>query len=128
MTTDTKKIILVVEDDVSLRKILVDKLRHENFSVLVAGNGDEGLKMALKNKPDLILLDIIMPRMNGIEMLKKLREDQWGKSASVLLLTNDDDPEHMKEILLKEDALDYLIKADWDLNSVLNIIRIKLKL
>ena len=126
MTTEVKKKILVVEDDLPLRKILVEKLNNEDFSTLVASNGIEGLKVALKNKPDLILLDIIMPKMNGVEMLKKLREDRWGKTVSVLLLTNDDDPEHMRETL-KDNAIDYLIKADWDLDTVINIIKTKLK-
>lgn len=127
MDTNTKKKVLIVEDDESLRNVLADKLKHEDFAVLEAKDGEEGLKLALKNKPDIILLDIIMPKMDGIEMLKKLREDQWGKTVSVLLLTNDTDPQHMIETL-KVNASDYLIKSEWELEAVIKKIKETLKL
>lgn len=120
------KIILIVEDDIAMSDALGNKLVGERFKVLTARDGHEGLDAALGNKPDLILLDLIMPRMNGIEMLRKLREDKWGKSVPVLVLTNDDNPESMRQTL-KDDAIDYLIKTDWDLESVIKKIKSKLK-
>ncbi len=77
MDTQTKK-ILVVEDDVPELNALRDKFTREGFSILTAKNGEEGLAIALREHPDLILLDIIMPVMDGITMLVKLREDSWG--------------------------------------------------
>jgi DNA-binding response OmpR family regulator len=127
MDTNSKKKILIVDDENALRNILEDKLKHEGFLALTAKDGDEGLIIALKNKPDLILLDIIMPKMNGVNMLKKLREDQWGGKVPVLLLTNDSDPEHMRESL-KNNATDYLIKSDWELTDVIQKIKETLKL
>jgi DNA-binding response OmpR family regulator len=126
MEPNIKKRVLIVEDDTALRNVLGDKLEYEDFFILIAKNGEEGLKMALKNKPDLILLDILMPKMNGVDMLKQLRLDNWGRTVPVLLLTNDSNPEHMRQTL-KDNAVDYLIKADWDLNSVIKIIKTKLK-
>jgi two-component system response regulator MprA len=127
MITKDKKRVLIIEDDESLKNILRDKLNYENFSVLTAKNGEEGLKIAIKTQPDIILLDILMPKMNGVQMLKKLREDSdWGKRAKILLLTNDTDPEHMSEAL-KNDAIDYLVKSDWNLESVVNIVKKKKK-
>ena len=119
--------MLIIEDNNALLNVLQDKLTLEDFSVLVAKDGEDGLKIALKNRPDLILLDIIMPKMNGVDMLKKLREDRWGKTVPVLLLTNDSNPEHMMETL-KVNASDYLIKSDWELEDVIKKIKETLRL
>ena len=127
MNLNTKKKVLVVEDDKALRNVLKDKLSHEDFSVLVAKDGEEGLVIGIKEKPDLILLDVIMPKMDGIKMLKKLRENTWGKTVQVLLFSNDDDPEHIKETLI-DNATDYLIKSDWKLEDVIKKINETLKL
>ena len=121
------KKILIVEDDRSLRNILKDKVGSEGFSVFTANDGQEGLALAIKEKPDLILLDVIMPKMSGIEMLQKLRETVWGKTVPVLLLSNDDDPEHIKETL-KDNATDYLIKSDWELEDVVKKMKETLRL
>lgn len=82
------KTILIVEDDKMLLSMYREKFVLEHFHVLLAINGDEGLKMAFENKPDLILLDFAMPVMGGLEMLKQLRVDEWGKTVSVIALTN----------------------------------------
>lgn len=79
---------LIIEDDAYIRDMFSDKFKTEGFMVLLASNGEEGLASALGNKPDIILLDIAMPKMDGIEMLKKLRTDAWGSKARVMILTN----------------------------------------
>lgn len=122
MTEVQKKTILVVEDDTALRRILQDKLTTENFSVLTAADGEAALTVFFKNLPDLILLDIYMPKMNGIEMLEKLRSDKRGENVPVLLLTNDDDPQDIKQTL-KNNATDFLIKTDWSLEDVVGRIK-----
>lgn len=114
--------ILVVEDEVQLLQSLMDKIKREGFTPLSAKNGIDGLKVALKEKPDLILLDIIMPKMDGLEMLRKLREDKWGQTVYVIVLSNDDDPIHIGQTL-KVNATDYLIKSDWSLGEI--ILKIK---
>lgn len=114
--------ILIVEDDVYLLNSLRQKLKHEGFTPISAKDGSQGLKIAIKEKPDLILLDIIMPKMDGLEMLQKLRKNPWGQTATVILLSNDDDPNHIKETL-KEDAADYLIKSDWSLEDIVAKIK-----
>ena len=127
MDKDIKKKILIVEDNQSLRHALKEAIGREDFIALVAKDGEEGLAVAFKSHPDLILLDIIMPKMNGVKMLEKLREDNWGKTVPVLLLTNDTDPEHMRETL-KDNAADYLIKSDWEIEDVVKKIKTTLKL
>ena len=112
-----KPSILVVEDEAVLRGLLVTTLRAEGYIVYEAENGKEGLKIAVKYRPRLILLDIIMPEMNGIDMLRYLREDECGKSASIVLLTNLGDRESVENA--KEfDVEEYLVKSDWSLDEL----------
>lgn len=127
MDKDLKKKILIVEDDKSLRHALEETVSREGFITMVAKDGEEGLESALKNHPDLILLDIIMPKINGVKMLQSLRDDAWGKAVPVLLLTNDTDPEHMRETL-KDNATDYLIKSDWEIEDVVKKVKTTLRL
>lgn len=125
---ENKKILVVevIEDETSLRNALHDKLSEEGFSVLGAKNGKEGLEMALKEHPDLILLDVVMPVMDGLTMLDKLRHDEWGTEVPVILLTNLPDKED-EAIRSPFGSLDYIIKSDWKLEDVVKKIREKLK-
>ena len=84
------KKILIVEDEASSRKVTYEKFTREGFEVIMAVNGEEGLKTAYAIHPDLIIMDIIMPVMDGLTMFQKLRESdgQWGKTVPVVVLTN----------------------------------------
>ena len=116
------KKILVVEDEMLLRKALRDELTSNNFEMLEAKNGEEGLATALREHPDLILLDIIMPVMDGMTMLKKLREDAWGKNVKVLMLTNLSDSEKIAEAL-EQGSYEYFIKSNWTLDALVEKIK-----
>jgi len=118
---NTKK-ILVVEDDVPLRNVISNKLEREGFAVLEARNGQEGLETALSTHPELILLDIIMPVMDGMTMLKKLREDSWGADAKVFMLTNLSDTKKVADAVM-QGSYDYLVKTDWTLEDIVTRIR-----
>jgi len=122
MENKIKKRILVVDDEASLRSALRDKLAYEGFIVLEAKDGEEGLEIALREQPDLILLDIIMPKMDGLTMLKKLRENSWGKDAKVILLTNLSDNEKVANAMAQE-TYDYLVKSDWKIADVVAKVR-----
>ena len=112
------KIVLIVEDHVPVRMALVEKLKKEGVKTLEAKDGEEGLAVALEKKPDLILLDLIMPRMSGMAMLEKLRKDEWGKHVPVIILTNlNPDDKIMREVIETEPAY-YLVKADWKIEDV----------
>lgn len=119
------KKILVVENEVSTRKILVDKLRRENFTVLEAKDGFEGLTIALAEHPDLILTDIFMPKMDGMEMLNELHKDLWGKQVAVIILSNLDDDSNVVE-KIKHSNYDYLLKVNYNLSTLIDKIKIKL--
>src|SRR5689334_6315852 len=80
--------ILIVDDEKPLLEALTDKFTREKFSTFGASDGEEGLEVAKRIQPDIILLDIVMPKMDGMTMLKLLREEPWGKDVPVILLTN----------------------------------------
>jgi len=124
MNNQAKK-ILIIEDDSALRQAVSDKLNREGYKVIEARNGQEGLDKAFTSKPDLILLDIIMPKMQGLEVLEKIREDQWGQGAEIILMTNLAEDNKVAKAL-KLGVKDYLIKGDWKLEDVLKKVREKL--
>lgn len=118
----TSKKILIIEDEFALRDTLKEVLLHEGFSVVAATDGEEGLELALREHPDLVLLDIILPRMDGITMLKKLREDAWGKGVRVILLTNVDTTKEVAAAI-EQGAYEYLVKSDWKIDDVVTMIK-----
>lgn len=122
---DSKKQVLIVEDDEPLLSVLAEKFAREGYVVGTAKNGDAGYKKALAEHPDIILLDIAMPIMDGITMLNLLRQDEWGKKAKVIMLTNLSDSEEVSKAL-EMNAHDYLIKSDWQIEDVVKKVKEKL--
>lgn len=121
------KKILIVEDDEAISKMLSGAMKKEGFEVLQATDGEQGLAMAIKEQPDLILMDVMMPKMNGLEMLEKLRKDKWGANAKVLILTNLTDPEHVLKAI-QDKAYDFLVKSDWSMEELVKKVKEKLGL
>lgn len=119
--------ILIIEDELPLLKVLTDKFTAEGFTVIQAKDGSEGLAIALKEHPDLILLDIIMPVMDGMTMLKKLREDNWGQNAPVVMLTNLSDSKNVSDAIASGIG-DFLVKSDWTLEDLLTKVKSRLGL
>ncbi|MFA6365257.1 MAG: response regulator [Candidatus Paceibacterota bacterium] len=115
-----QKTILIVEDHIPIRLALVEKLVKHGYNTIEAKDGEEGLKVAIAKTPDLILLDLIMPRLGGMEMLEKLRkENEFGRKVPVIILTNlNPNDKIMKEVVETEPTF-YLVKADWKLEDVI---------
>ena len=115
------KKILVVEDDAPMLRALIDKLRLEGFAVREAKEGHAGLKIALEEKPDLILLDILMPIMDGLTMLKELRgANTYGKTVPVILLTNlSADKEEIMRTVAETEPSYYLVKPNFTLSQIM---------
>ena len=112
-----------MEDEAPLRNAVTDILSFEGFDVFQAKNGQEGLDLALAQHPDIILLDLMMPIMDGLTMLEKLREDQdYGKTAAVILLTNINDPEKVA-MATEAGSYDFLVKSDWNIEDVVKKIK-----
>ncbi len=123
---EKKKIIMVVEDDFFVMDIYQTKLSQEGYEVIQAENGEEALQKIEKEKPDLVLLDIIMPQLDGWQVLKKMKADERFKNIPVVLLTNLSQKENIDEGL-KLGAQDYLIKSHFTPSEVLEKIKIYLK-
>lgn len=114
--------VLIVEDESALSKVLEEKFEREGYEVITANNGEIGLDKALSDLPDLILLDIAMPVMDGLEMLRLLREDKRGREMLVIILTNYGDMEKFAQA--KDlNAVDYLVKADWGMRDVVDKVK-----
>ena len=123
MSSKLNKKILIVEDEAPLRNAVTDILTFEGFEVFQAKNGQEGLDISLKEHPDLILLDLMMPIMDGLTMLEKLRQDPgFGKDAAVILLTNINDPEKVA-MATEAGSYDFLVKSDWNIEDVVKKIK-----
>lgn len=126
------KKILIVEDETNLREVLRDKLEKE-FIVVEAADGKEGLKKAIAEKPDLILLDIMMPVMDGYTMLTKLREhekmnrNEEARPIPVTMLTNLNE-EGRAAKAQDLGVFDYMVKTDWKLGGIVKHIKYKLKI
>lgn len=118
----TGRAILLIEDDAFLAGMYVKKLELEGFSVLHAADGRQGLKLATQKKPDLIMLDIILPKMDGYEVLTHLKDDPATRPIPVLLLTNLGQREDVSRGL-KLGAADYLIKAHFMPSEVIEKVK-----
>ena len=110
--------ILIVDDDSLIIRMYQKKLSTDGYTVATAFNGEEAMVEVQKQKPDLILLDVMMPKMNGVETLKALKEKPETKDIPVIILTNLGDSEDDVTRAKQLGALDYLVKAEIDLASL----------
>lgn len=118
----TMKKIAVVEDDKFLRKVYESKLPKEGFEVVSAGDGKAGVELIRKEKPDLVLLDLIMPVMTGFEVLETLKADTKFKMPKIIVLSNlgqDEDIARSKEL----GAADFLIKSNLSIKEIVEKIK-----
>ena len=125
--TKKNKRILVVEDEDAILQLLTERFTNEGINVLPAKDGKNGLKIALKEIPDLILLDLVLPKMDGMVMLKKLRANNQGKNIPVIILTNLNEVELVAEAL-RNKVYDFLIKANWQVEELVEIVKKRLRL
>lgn len=120
--TKSNKLILVAEDDDFYANIYKVKLTKEGFDVVIARDGEMALKAARDRKPDLILLDLIMPNMDGFEALKHIRLDPSLKDIKVIALSNLGQEEDIKKVR-DLGANDYMIKTNVPLAEVINKVK-----
>ncbi len=118
---DQKK-ILIIEDDKFLLKLYSDKLSREGFSVSMAISGEEGLGKVRQEKPDLVLLDVILPQKNGFDILGELKLDPETKDIPVVMLTNLGQESDIKTGM-DLGAVDYLVKTDFSITKLPEVVR-----
>lgn len=118
--------IAIIEDDQAISQMYRFKFESEDYTVETAENGKLGLELAQSMKPDIILLDLMMPEMNGDEMLKKLRATSWGKNIKVVILTNMGEQEIPEEVK-KLGVSAVILKADMTPRQVAELVKEQLK-
>lgn len=116
------KKILVVEDEIAYLKLLNSQLTEKGYTVIEAINGEKGLEMAKKENPDLILLDIRMPVMDGMVMLDLLRKEEMGKKTKVIILTNLELDDKILAGVVKDLPTYYFVKSDIQFDHLLEKI------
>jgi len=116
--------ILLVEDNLELRNLYEIFLKQHGYKVALAADGDEGLEVAREYKPELIFLDVMMPKKNGFEVLKLLRHDPQYHctKTKIIILTNLGDSSKVSHDV-REDMDGYMIKAEIELQSLLDVIK-----
>jgi CheY-like chemotaxis protein len=117
-----KKTILVVEDEATLHEALTEFLSGEGFEVLSAMDGEEAVILATSKKPDLVLLDIILPKKDGYEVMEELKKNEKTKNIPIILLTNLESAEDIQRAFDKG-ATTYLVKSDYKLEEVIKKIK-----
>lgn len=118
--------ILFIEDELSLQKTMTDFLKNEKYEVLNAYDGENGLAVAQKEKPDLILLDLIIPKMDGFSVLSALKNNTETSAIPVIVLTNLEGTKDVEQAL-ELGATTYLVKANYTLEEVISKIKDSLK-
>lgn len=123
MTEETdKRTILLVEDDQTLRELYAMALIKAGFNIKMAENGEQGSRLALEHHPDVILLDIDMPLMNGHEAAQKIRLDTWGKTARIIFLTNHSDAQNVAHAVTQKPE-EFIVKAHTPIHEIVNTVR-----
>jgi CheY-like chemotaxis protein len=116
------KKILIIEDEEVLLGLLQRKLSQEGYQVDIARDGQEGLEKTKKDKPDLILLDIVMPKMGGFELMEELNKDEKLKDIPIIIVSNSGQPVELDQAK-KLGVKDWLIKTDFDPEEVLEKVK-----
>jgi two-component system response regulator ResD len=120
----SNKKVLIAEDEPAMLNALADKFGREGCVVTRAENGKIALDLATKEEPDVLLLDILMPKMSGMEVLSAIRTgSDWGKKVPIIMLTNLSPNEEIMGNIVKSEPSYYLIKSDWKLSEVIEKVR-----
>lgn len=116
------KRILFIEDEAALQKTFGDILKSEGFEVISALDGETGLNLVKKENPDLVLLDLILPKIHGLDVLKEIKQNENTKNIPVIVLTNVESIEEIDKAL-ELGATTYLVKSDYSLEDVIAKIK-----
>lgn len=119
MVDDSKKTIVLADDEQFIRAAYKDGLERAGYKIVTAENGEEAFAAVEKSTPDLLLLDLIMPKLNGFDTLKKLKADEKYKDLKVVILTNlsqDTDKEEVTSL----GAIDFVVKSDYSMQEIVD--------
>jgi DNA-binding response OmpR family regulator len=122
----TNKKILIIEDEETLQNALTEYLKEEKFETVSALDGEKGIELALSEKPDLIILDIVLPKKDGFEVLDEIKKNDETKGTPVILLTNLESMDDIQKAFEKG-ATTYLVKSEYKLEDIVKKINETLK-
>lgn len=114
--------VLIVDDDESIRDLYADAFELAGLTALKAKTGEEGVTLALQKHPNVILVDITMPGMDGHEVVRQIRQDAWGRNARIMYLTNLSDAANVVDAV-QHKSDEYIVKANTDVSEVVNRAR-----
>lgn len=117
------KKVLIIDDSPFMTQMFSLRLHEEGFDCLIAGGGEDGLKIAVNEHPDIVLLDIAMPGMTGWEVLKNLKHDPKTKDIPVLILTNSKGNKEDHERALNLGASEFLMKIELKVDDIMGIVK-----
>jgi DNA-binding response OmpR family regulator len=124
-----KKRVLIIEDEEAMQMAISEALATQGVTTLVESDGKKGLETALREHPDLILLDIFMPKMDGLAVIEELRLNEWGKTVPVIILTNlSPYTNSVINSVLENKPAYYLVKSDVKLEGIVDKIKEVLKI
>lgn len=124
---EQNKKILIIEDDAAMRATLIHRFESEHFAVYSTSDGPSGLARALEEKPDIILLDIMMPGFDGMTVMKKLRQaDEWGKHVPIILLTSLEADDNIIRGITEDEPAYYVVKDDLKLSDLVEKVNERL--
>ncbi len=124
METSSQQTLLIIEDEVALHDVLIDRFTSEGYNVLEAMDGERGLELALEKKPDLILLNLLLPKMDGMTVLRKMRDtNAWGKEVPVIVLTNLNPDDEIIKTVNEDQPAYYLVKSDWPMDEIVKKVK-----
>ncbi len=117
--------ILIVEDDELLQSSLMSRFQAEGYNVLAANNGEEGLALFLSENPNVVISDVVMPKMDGVQMLAQIKMKRPDDMTPIIMLTNSEDMNNLASAL-KNHAVMYLLKSGLKLDDLMKIVKEKL--
>lgn len=124
MDTNAKK-VLIVEDDELLLVTLAHQFEDAGYEVIKADNGEDGVALFLKERPDAVIMDVMMPRKDGVEMLEEIREKAPDSAAPFIVLSNANDMDYVARAM-GQGAVAYLLKSDRQIDSVVKMVNEKI--
>jgi two-component system alkaline phosphatase synthesis response regulator PhoP len=113
----------MVDDDQAILKMYQTAFEHEGFEFNTAQNGMDGIKISFEKHPNLILLDLLLPEMDGISVMKKLRENDWGKTVPIIILTNMDTSDEILNAVVENEPTYYFVKANTEPSGVISKVK-----
>ena len=123
-----EKTILLVEDEPVMLKLLVEGFKSAGFNVLQGKDGAEGVEAAASGHPDLIILDLGMPKMDGMTAMRKIRETDWGKKVPIIILTNYSANDEIMTGVIRDEPSYYFMKTEWEIDKLLEKVKQELQI